>query len=54
MPKTNKNGIFCTFSGKIDFENLLISEKQLEKLPLEQTIFSFGGDNKWEGYKKFS
>ena len=42
MPKTNKNGIFCPFRGKIDFEDMLILEKkQLKNLLLEQNIFSF-------------
>ena len=32
MPKTNQNGLFLSFSGGIDFENLLTYKKSLTSL----------------------
>ena len=39
MPTLTKAACFCSLKGKIDFENLLLLEKMLENLPLEQDIF---------------
>ena len=41
MPTLTKVACFCSFKGKIDFENLLLLVKMLKNLPLEQNIFSF-------------
>ena len=41
MAKTSQNGISFSSWGKIDFENLLTSKKQLGSLPLGPNIFSF-------------
>ena len=35
MAKTNQNWTFFSFTGKIEFKNLVMSKKQLEKLLLE-------------------
>ena len=37
---TNQNGIFLSLMVRIAFENLLIFEKQLDSVRLEQRIFS--------------
>ena len=58
MPKTGQNGIFCSFTGKIYFENLLMLEKTVLKTFHQNKIFFFhllsvefkgGGDNNLEG-----
>ena len=41
MPKTNESGIFCSFRGKFDFENLLLLEKTAWKLSTRTKYFSF-------------
>ena len=41
MPTLTKVACFCSLKGKIDFENLLVLQKMLKNLPLEQNIFSF-------------
>ena len=41
MPTMTKLACFCYVKGKIDFGNLLLSDKMLKNLPLEQDNFSF-------------
>jgi uncharacterized pyridoxamine 5'-phosphate oxidase family protein len=41
MPTLTRVACFCSLKGKIDFENLLVLEKMLKNLPLQQNIFSF-------------
>ena len=40
MATLTKVAYFCSLRGKIDFKNLLVLEKMLDDLPLEQNIFS--------------
>ena len=49
MPKTNKNGILCPFRCKIDFEDLLILEKHLEKIFSHLLSVKLGVNNNLEG-----
>ena len=56
MPKTNQNGIFGSFRGKIDFENLLVLEKTVSR-PSTRTEYVFFHllpvDNNFQNFSKF-